>query len=232
MSVWITRSQPGADRLAAELERHGVEVLVAPVLDIEPIPVTFPESDFEVVVFLSEHAVTSSTGNISLRTSSVLAVGARTGKTLADRGISATVPSLHSSEGLLECPELTNVRNKRILLVAGEAGRQLLAEDLTRRGAKVHELPVYRRLAVENLSAEKSRQLRDVEMIAIASGDGFVNAARLWFAAGRNADVRVLVPSARVAFKGESLGFANVHDCAGSDTDAVLRGITRSMAGK
>ena len=155
----------------------------------------------------------------------VLAVGERTGAALAELGVDAKVPQLHSSVGLLELPELTQVPNKRILLVAGISGRDLLSCELTARGADIHRLSVYRRVAVDKLSSEQTRLLRDVEAIVVSSGDGFKNAARLWFAANGDADVPVLVPSARVALQGATVGLGNVHDCAGADCDAVLRGL-------
>ncbi len=223
--MWITRSQPGADRLAAVLQSHGVEVLVAPVLEIEPIAVTPPSISFDAVVFLSEHAAVLGAQNIAIGDSVVLAVGERTGAALAELGIEATVPKLRSSVGLLELPELTEVLDKRILLVAGMAGRDLLSCELTSRGAEIDRLIVYRRVAIDRLSADQRGQLGEVEMIIVASGDGFENAARLWFLANGNADVPVLVPSERVALKGKTVGLANVHDCAGADSDAVLRGL-------
>ncbi len=232
LRVWITRTQPGAGRLGASLQRHGLEVLVAPVLEIEPIAATAPHRNFDVVVFLSEHAVVLGAGKIRMENSVVLAVGERTGAALAELGVEATVPVLHSSAGLLELEELTEVANRRILLVAGIAGLDLLAEELTSRGAQIEGLSVYRRVAVDELSAEQCGELSDVEIIAVSSGDGFQNAARLWFAANGNADVPVLVPSERVALKGKTLGLANVHDCAGADFDAVFRGLTDVGAGQ
>lgn len=225
MRVWITRSQPGAGRLAAVLQSHGVEVLVAPVLEIEPIAVTPPSHSFDAVVFLSEHAAVLGARNIAIEDSVVLAVGERTSAALAELGIEATVPKLRSSVGLLELPELTEVLDKRILLVAGMAGRDMLSCELTSRGAEIDRLIVYRRVAVDRLSSAHRSQLGEVEMIVVSSGDGFENAARLWFLANGNADVPVLVPSERVALQGKTVGLANVHDCAGADSDAVLRGL-------
>ncbi len=224
MRVWITRTQPGAGRLAADLRRRGVDVLVAPVLVIEAIAV-MPPTRFDTVVFLSEHAAILGAKKIGIDGSVVLAVGDRTAAVLAELGAQATVPLLHSSVGLLELPELTAVRGKRILLVAGLSGRDLLARELASRGAKVEEFSVYRRVALDRLLPEQCSQLSKVDMIAVSSGDGFENAARLWLLANGNANVPVLVPSERVALKGRTLGLPNVHDCAGADSDAVLRGL-------
>lgn len=225
MLVWITRSQPGASRLAAALLEQGVDVLVAPVLEVEPVAVPDLSATFDVVVFLSESAVVSGAEKIRLTGSTVLAVGERTRTALGERGIKAEVPLQHSSVGLLELPALTTVSNKQILLISGESGLSILAEELTSRGATITQLAVYRRVAVETLAVEHCELLPEVGVIAVSSGDGFENAARLWFAANGNADVPVLVPSERVALQGNQVGLVNVHDCAGADSDAVLRGL-------
>ncbi len=219
MQVWITRSQPGADRHAEALRLQGYEVLLQPVLDIEPIHVSELEHRFDSVVFLSEHAVRCGLPHLELQGSAVFAVGGRTAEVLAAAGIKARAPDDPSSEGLLRMPELQQVRDARILLVCGAAGRELLAPALTTRGARVEKLVCYRRVPAGKLTADACA----VDAIVAASGDGLEQIARLWFAVGGRPDVALLVPSARVAEKGVELGFINIHDCAGADTAAVLR---------
>ena len=219
MQVWITRSQPGADRHAAALRQRGYEVLLQPVLDIEPVSVSEFERQADIVVFLSEHAVRFGLPHLDLQNSVVFAVGRRTAEVLAAAGVKTRVPEDHSSEGLLGMPELQQVHDARILVVCGAAGRELLAPALTRRGARVKKLVCYRRFPAGKLTADA----RAVEAIVAASGDGLEQIARLWFAVGGRPDVALLVPSARVAEMGVELGFTNIHDCAGADTSAVLR---------
>lgn len=219
MQVWITRSQPGADRHAAALRQRGYEVLVQPVLDIEPISFEDPEHRFDVVVFLSEQAVSCGLPQLALQDAVVFAVGGRTAEVLAAAGVNARVPQTQSSEGLLGMTELQQVRDARILVVCGAAGRELLVPVLASRGARVEKLVCYRRVPAGKLAAETST----VEAIVAASGDGLEQIARLWFAAGGRPDVALLVPSARVREIGVELGFVNIHDCAGADTAAVLR---------
>ncbi len=190
-----------------------------PVLDIEPISVEDPENGFEFVVFLSEHAVRCGLPHLDLRNAAVFAVGERTAAVLKAAGVNARVPHTQSSEGLLGMPELQQVRDSRILVVCGAAGRELLAPALSRRGARVEKLVCYRRVPAGKLAVEPST----VEAIVAASGDGLEQIARLWFAADGRPEVVLLVPSVRVAEIGVELGFINIHDCAGADTAAVLR---------
>ncbi|HEX7036578.1 MAG TPA: uroporphyrinogen-III synthase [Pseudomonadales bacterium] len=221
----MSRSQPGADRQAAELRAAGHRVVVAPVLAIEALQPPLPAGDFDLVLFLSEHAVRFGLTAIAelswFGAARVLAVGARTAERLAERGVDPEVPAEPTSEGLLALPTLERVAGRRVLLVAGEGGRSLLAETLTARGAEVVRYECYRRVALDRLDPA----VLDCDVLIAASGDGLEQAARLWRAHGGRDDLAVLVPSARVAALGVELGFVNLHDCAGADSAAWLRGL-------
>jgi uroporphyrinogen-III synthase len=223
MYVWLTRSEPGASRQAAVLEAAGHRCLVAPVLDIEPVAGDAPAGPYDVVIFLSEHAVRLGLPRLRPGTARIFAVGARTAEVLEAAGHRALQPERPDSEGLLALPQLAAVRGQRILLVCGAAGRTLLAAELGARGAAVDRFVCYRRRAVEVLDAG----LDGVEAIVAGSADGLTQIARLWVAAGGTPDVPLLVPSGRVRAHGVALGFRNVHDCEGADAAAVLRGLER-----
>lgn len=220
MNVWLTRSEPGASRQAAILKAMGYRCLVAPVLHIEPVPNDPPGGEFDLLIFLSEHAVRLGLPRLRPGAAQVLAVGARTAEVLAGAGHAVLQPDRPDSEGLLDLPVLAEVRGSRILLVCGEGGRMLLATELAARGARVERFVCYRRAP-----AAIDADLGSVEAIVAGSADGLTQIARLWFAAGGAPDVPVLVPSRRVGEHGVALGFRNVHDCRGADSAAVLRGL-------
>src|SRR6056297_2842229 len=121
MKVWITRSQPGADRQAAALRDAGHDVVVAPVIRIEATGSPPPAGPFDELVFLSEHAVRA--GLPPLRAAAwfidarAFAVGARTAAVLADAGVRAATPEEPTSEGLLAMPAFAAVDRHRVLLV-------------------------------------------------------------------------------------------------------------------
>jgi uroporphyrinogen-III synthase len=218
MRVWITRSQPGAERQASALRQRGYRVFVGPVLEIEPLPVP-PPGPFERVIFLSEHAVRHGLDQLDLRGAEVFAVGGRTAERLESAGLAVKVPQIATSEGLLAMAELASVAGSRILIVCGEGGREVLAAELIRRGASVARLVCYRRRPAAGLDVD----VAVIDAIVAASGDGLEQIARLWFGAGGSAGVALLVPSARVAARAKALGFARVRDCGGADVAAVLR---------
>ncbi len=218
MRVWVTRSQPGADRQGKVLGESGYSVLIQPVLEIAPIAIEAPVGGFDLVIFLSEHAVRWGLPYVDLGEATLLAVGPRTAEVLHAAGLAVRVPHTHSSEGLLRMSELQQIRGARILLVCGAAGRELLAPALVERGASVQRLICYQRVPATRLAVETGT----VDAIIAASGDGLKQIARLWFAAGGEPGVALLVPSARVAEMAVELGFVCIHDCGGADTSAVL----------
>jgi uroporphyrinogen-III synthase len=219
--VWITRSEPGASRQAREIEAAGHRCVVAPVLRIEALAGDPPAGPYDLLIFVSEHAVHHGLPRVDPGAARLLAVGARTAAALAERGRAARQPPRADSEGLLALPELSAVAGRRVLVVCGAGGRTLLVEELAARGARVDRFVCYRRQPVEAVPGE----VADIGAIVAGSADGLGVIARIWPAAGGAADVPLLVPSARVQAHAVALGFRNVHDCGGADTAAVLQGL-------
>jgi uroporphyrinogen-III synthase len=227
VKVWMSRSQPGAERQAADLRSAGYQVVTAPVLDIEALADPSPPGPFDWVIFLSEHAVhhglPALVASGCLSGAQILAVGSRTAVVLEHSGWTAEVPQEATSEGLLALPRLQRLAGQRILLVAGVGGRSLLEQTLTERGAAVLRFECYRRAAAAALDPA----VLACDVIVAASADGLTRAAELWLGAGGRADVPVLVPSARVARRGVEVGLQSLHDCGGADSRAWLAGLER-----
>jgi uroporphyrinogen-III synthase len=221
--LWITRTQPGADRQAAELEAAGYRTLVAPVLAVEATGAPLPAGNFDVVVFLSEHAVNFTEDFSFCAGAQLFAIGPQTGAILEAAGYSARVPEDPRSEGLLATPEFAVLTGQRVLLVAGEGGRDLLAETLARRGAAVHDYRCYRRVAAADVELNADQ----VDVIVAASGDGLAAIAACWFGRGADPDIPLLVPSARVAGLAVRHGFTRVIECSGAGSRAILSALQR-----
>jgi len=212
--VWVTRSQPGAGRQAAALEAAGYEVLIAPVIEIEPCDAVQPASGFQHVIFLSEHAVVHGGTLDYCKGAVVWAVGMRTAETLAPRGIEARVPDEASSEGLLRGIGEESLQGAAVLIVAGEGGRNVLGPRLSEQGASVEEYLCYRRVPFVGVVD----CLEDVGTVLVASQDGFRHVARLWFESGGCAEVRIIAASQRIAEIATDLGFHNVQIARGATT--------------
>ena len=155
--LWLTRTQPGAQRQARELAAAGYQTLIEPVLAIEATGAAIPTTGADIVVFLSEHAVSACADFGFCSGARVYAIGARTAQRLKAHGIDASVPDDERSEGLLNMAQLRDLRHQRVLLVAGEGGRDLLASAFSERGASVGEYRCYRRVARSGMVFDTKR---------------------------------------------------------------------------
>jgi uroporphyrinogen-III synthase len=216
LRVWITGSRPGADRHAEALKAHGHQPFVVPLLEIVPVRAPAPTGGYDVVVFLSEHAVRYAGDLGFCDDARVLAVGASTAAALETRGVAASYPAAAGSEGVLELLEGSAPR--RVLIVAGEAGRKTLRDTLRSAGVEVREHLCYRRQP----AAAAVPAPAGVDAILVASQDGFRHLARLWFDSGGSPDVDIVAASERVAGLAQALGFRRVHVASGAATSDWL----------
>lgn len=226
MRVWVTRSEPGAGRQAQALRSAGYQVLVRPVLGIEPTGAPVPAAQFDHVIFLSEQAVRHGADLGYCAGARVLAVGDTTARALAERGVAAVIPAVASSEGLLAEFEGLDLEDARVLIVAGEDGRKVLRDALVARGARVAEFLCYRRLPAVEESVDPS----GIGAVLIGSQDGFRAFARLWFDCG-GGEVRVIAASERIAALGAELGFPDVQVAGGAATDDWISALEQRRGG-
>ena len=127
------------------------------------------------------------------------AVGLRSARALEARGLTVTVPSPESTEGLLALPALANARET--LLLKGTGGRPLLEETLKGLGQKVTVLSLYTRAPAscarpgpEAIDAVVVGSGECLDALFAAGGEGFRAKA-------------LLAPSERGAERARELGF-------------------------
>ena len=218
MRIWVTRTEPGAERLATRLADRGYAVFKAPVLDIEPAAAPPPPRGcFDFVLFVSAHAVTQAFANgwIGRRGIGVIAgIGRSAEAALRQHGVE---PGLAGLANAVDAVAKLQSPPSRTLVVKGEGGRDLVQNWLRARGGTVVEWDVYRR--VPTTPAVHGQQ---VDVIVAASGEGLPTIGRIWFADGRSAGVPLLVPSARVAEVAAACGFENVVETGGASDQMVL----------
>lgn len=222
MRVWVTRTEPGAGRLSRRLTRAGHAVLNAPVLCIEDTANAAPEGCFDLVLFVSGHAVERAFANGwggALRACVVVGIGAEAETALTGRGIRTRHRGLSNAvaatRALVTPPPQT-------LLVKGEGGRDVVQSWVRSHGASVAEWDVYRRVP-----ARPSLSDETIDAVVAASGDGLRGIAELWFATGRSGSVPLLVPSSRVASLAVAYGFDNAIVTDGAADDAVVAALLR-----
>jgi len=157
-SVIVTRPAASAAPLKRRIRALGGNVIALPVLalrrtaDLETAQTALRQArDADVVVFVSPAAVKFAFALRPLRfarATRVCATGAATARALTRRGVrNVSFPhDRQDSEGLLAHPELQKLRGRRVALIGAPEGRELLAQTLRARRARLSEIHVYRRV--------------------------------------------------------------------------------------
>jgi uroporphyrinogen-III synthase len=198
------------------LEAEGAVSFRLPAIEIKPSSEQRslsarlgPLDAFDLIVFVSANSVRFGAHLLAQRRDlNLAAVGLATARALNQAGYRVAVmpEGRADSEALLEHPRLRHVTGKRVLLVKGVGGRELLATTLERRGATVVTADVYERRPATPGAAQLSfaeEGLRDGQIQVITATSVEVGMSLLamagapWRAALERA--HWLVASARIA---------------------------------
>jgi len=173
IGVLVTRPEQQATPLCLLLEAEGATALRLPAIDINACgePQTFAASvgaldKFDLIVFTSANAARFGTVLLGQRRDLALAaIGPATARALIQLGFEVTVQPAggFDSEALLAHPRLEHIAGRRILLIKGRGGRQLLEQEFTRRGAQVLEVDVYERAPAHPGAAQLSAVQSDID---------------------------------------------------------------------
>ena len=240
-TVVLTRPQADSERLSETLQNEGFQTRVMPIITIEAIPTAEQApapsvSDDALCIFISANAVRfglPQMGSALARDSdlTVIAVGNKTRDTLAAEGIQAQVPVRADSEGLLAMPALSAPDSRDVVIVKGEGGRELLASELTGRGARVTEWACYRRCWPE---VDVSGLIEiSAGLIFQASSGEMVSRLSELLAGGGQADLfqsSIIVPSDRVARLATEIGWGQVIRAEDASDDAFIRALKQHTA--
>lgn len=159
LGVLVTRPEHQADALCQWIEQHGGVAIRCPALVIReprawaPAQAVFDRlAEYDLAIFTSANAVDQAMPLIQERGGfpprlEIAAIGQATTRALARHGFAPDLQPDHdfTSEGLLALPRFQKVVGQTIVIVRGEGGRELLAETLAIRGARVVPAEVYRR---------------------------------------------------------------------------------------
>ncbi len=117
-----------------------------------------------------------------------------------------THPQQMNSEGLLNLPELSDVKGQRWLIIKGKDGRDKLKTGLQAGGATVHELSVYQRQLPDSSSQERIVELQRMKPIwLISSIQALKNLSQILN--HQVQDCRIIISSDRIAEQAAELGF-------------------------
>jgi uroporphyrinogen III methyltransferase / synthase len=146
--VVVTRARAQASALAARLRALGAEVVEAPAIRIEPLPVTLPDvASFDLLCVTSpngaQRLLEEARDARALAGPTIAAIGPGTARALREGGIEADlVPPRSVAESLVEA--LRDVPVRRALVARAEVARDVLVDALRERGAEVEVLSLYR----------------------------------------------------------------------------------------
>ncbi|MBB6132501.1 uroporphyrinogen-III synthase [Massilia aurea] len=234
--VVVTRPRAQADALAQAVAASGRTAVLLPLLEISPVEDAAPlraalaELDrFALVAFVSPNAIDAAFAHIDAWPAAVpvAIVGDGSRAALARHGVTgdactifSPADSAHSdSEHLLQRLDLASYAGKRVLIVRGDGGRELLADALRAAGARVEPVAAYRR-ATPVLTAELATRLRALlaqpndwiitSSEALRGLAGLVQAIDDDALMARLQQQRLIVPHARIAQTARDLGLEHV----------------------
>ena len=231
LRILVTRPAQQAEKLCRLIEAEGGVALRLPLLSIEPTahPATARErlaAGYDVWIFTSANAVRHASALTSgAGPQRIAAIGPATAAAIAGLGHGSALTGLGAdSLALLELPEFQEVQGKRILIVTGEHGLNVLERELAARGAVVARAEVYRRVPLPYPPEAVVGALRKCDVVVITSGESLTQLVRITPEESRKLLLKkmLVVPSARVVEQARALGFTQPPREVTSMSDAAL----------
>lgn len=178
--ILITRPAGKADQLLASLDELAIPYLYQPLITTQLVPLKAKASGLleqaDQVIFVSVSAVSCLQQQYDCKkiTAPLIAVGTTTATVLEKcSGREVLVPQDQRSEGVLALPELQHVTDQHIVIVRGNAGRELIKKGLLQRGAHIHYVQSYRRvpLPLDGQSLSDQWHQQDIQCIVVTSNE-------------------------------------------------------------
>jgi len=204
----------------------GGRPIVFPAIEIERLPERPLPSleELDLAVFVSPTAVDCAFERIRHADIALAAVGSGTRRALQALGARRVLAPEDGadSEALLALPELHDVAGKRILIVRGEGGRELLAETLVARGARTEYLECYRRVLPHGDMAPliAAWDRGEVDAVTVSSSASLDNLITL-LGVPRLAAKPVFVNHARVAERAREAGISELIVAGSGDEETA-----------
>jgi uroporphyrinogen-III synthase len=202
MRVVVTRPLSDAERTASVLRAQGHDVLVAPLMRVEPVAADLAGA-WNAVVITSANALTA-IPVAALRTLPLFAVGGRSAEAARAAGFTDVISADGDARDLVRL--IASRRPSNLLYLAGENRAADLIGELKARGIAAELRVVYRAVTVPFSSAL-------IQVIKLGAADGALHFSR------RSAET--FVAGARAA--GVTVGaFAIRHYCLSAQVAAPL----------
>ncbi|MBT9582710.1 uroporphyrinogen-III synthase [bacterium] len=225
--IALTREASQAEPLRARLEELGAEVVLCPLLQFvapdqpQLLQAALQELEsYQWILFTSPNGVRHfmqelrQTGDARrLGRARLAAIGPGTAKTLAEFGLRADlVPSQSVAEGLLEALQDVPMEGQRVLLPRAQEAREMLPQELRRRGARVDVVPCYK-----TILPQPPPQLEQVDRVVLMSASAVRHFRQLC-----SADPECICIGPVTAQTARDLGFTRLTQAQQYDLEGVV----------
>jgi uroporphyrinogen-III synthase len=141
--VWVTRTQPGADRTARAVEALGHEAVVAPVLEVVPLPADFNGIRFDAVIFTGGNALDAFCRLSDRRDVTAWCVGDTTAEAARAQGFQTVMNAEGDAEALFKLIKAKAPRDSLFVYPAPKEPAAPLLAWMWAEGLSISQIPVY-----------------------------------------------------------------------------------------
>ena len=229
LGILVTRPAHQATYLAQLIRQAGGNPVLFPALEIVDLPdlqilygIIDRLDEFDIAIFISPNAVNKALNLIRGRRSlpkrlQIAAIGKGSRVVLERLGVNQVIaPSQRfDSEALLTMPQFEQVKGKRIVIFRGDGGREVLGDELVRRGAQIEYAECYRR---QKPQADSGKLLYlwargELNLVTVTSTDTLRNLFDLAGKLGQQwlKKTPLFVPHERIGEAARSLGLEQVN---------------------
>lgn len=244
--IVVTRPLAQAASSCRAIEALGGTALCFPLLAVGPVEdrsvfadVAPRLDDFDLAFFVSPNAVSFALDGLLAQREwpphlRLATVGKGSERALTERGFRDVIAPAtgFDSEAVLELPAFSAdaVRGRRVLILRGDGGRDLLGETLVERGAHVEYLTCYHRFCPSICAEQLLGPVRraEVDALLLTSSEGVRNLVTLVGDEGMRLlqQLPVFVPHPRIAAQCTACGLEKVFVTDAGD-EGLLRALVR-----
>lgn len=241
LHILVTRPHPAGTELCHLIESQGDQAIHLPTIAFEP-PTDLSKFQQSIdalgeqdwLIFISPQAVYASIAAICKAwpqlppSVTVAAVGEGTAKALKKAGyiVATHPPAEWSSEGLLALPEFQSIQGKKVAIIRGEGGRELLEKTLLTRGAEVMHVIAYQRVIpkIKMSSYLNLLKQKTIDVMICTSYEGVQNLKKLFGDTGSLylPSIPLIVVSQRIKILAQDLGFQTIWVASNASHQAIL----------
>jgi uroporphyrinogen-III synthase len=239
LRVLVTRPEPQAVPLIEALSAHGAEPLAFPTIEIIPAPNAADSlgdaGQYHDLIFVSANSAAYSLEHFTPGNQRVIAIGSATRKALDMRGVAVDLSPREQSdsEHLLAHPDMQQMQGRRVLIIRGDNGRELLAQCLRERGASVDYAEVYMRRIPDDADCSELKQQwqQKVDVITTTSNAIINNLLELCGDQDSILETPILVISKRCAKHAHACGFQRIIESRGASVEAIITALCEYYPG-